>query len=228
MDVLSVLRACGRRWYVALVVVGGGLVFGMLQYQRALPVFTMSAQMIVLSNPTQSARSAGVRVNSNPYAGQLAIAADAVSRTATSRGALAGLRAQGYKSTFATSVSQQGVIISITATDTKLKGLPASLAAFGREVKNQFQTLQLVAGAPRDQFLQLQMLGSPDGPVVAYPKRARALATIIVGAAVLAGLAALAVDGSVLSLRASRRNRLIASQRAGLRSHAEPTLSTRP
>ena len=210
MDVLSVLRACARRWYIFLLIAGVGSGYGVLQYERALPIYTMTTQLVVLNSSGQSSRSPSDRVGSNPYAAQLPVAAAALAGTATSDGALLSVRALGFSATFAASAEQQGSIISVIAKDSQAKTLPKELAAFLTEAKDQFRQLQLRAGASSDQLLQVQELGSPDSPSASYPRRSRTLGGIVLGSGILAGLFSLTVDVALLARQAHRRRRRVA------------------
>ena len=207
MDVLSVLRASVRRGYVFLLIVGAGIAFGVFKYQRAVPVYTMTTQLIVLSSPTEIARTyaPGAKISSNPYAAQLPSAATAAAGTMTSFDALAAVRAQGVTATFIAATEPQGIIILVTATDGDYRTLPLAVTAFVNEAKVQFKELQLRAGAPAEHMLQLQPLASPGGPLAGFPRRSRTLGAIILGSIVLAGLGAVTVDVALLSFRARRQ-----------------------
>ena len=207
MDVLSVLRACARRWYIFIIVAGVGLGYGVRRYERALPTYTMTTQLVVLNSSGQMSRTLNEGVGSNPYAAQLPVAAAALAGTATSAGTLSAVRAHGFSATFLASAEQQGSIISITAKDNQSEALPPALAAFLTEAKDQFRQLQIKAGAPMDQLLQVQALGSPDGPFGSYPRRSRTLGGIVLGSSVLAGIAALAADAALLALQARGQRR---------------------
>lgn len=213
MDVLSVLRACARRWYVFLLVAGVGLTSGIVRYEHARPVYSITTQLVVLNSSGQSLRSSSHRVGSNPYAAQLPVAAAAFAGTATSDGAITSVQARGFSAKFTASAEQQGSIISVTARDSQFKTLPEALLAFLAEAKDQFRQLQLRAGADPDQLLQVQALGSPDAPSASYPLRSRTLGAIVLGSAVLAGLASLAVDVALLAAKGRRRKRRDALRR---------------
>ena len=196
MDVLSTFQACVRRWYVVLPVLALGILFAGIKFEQASPVYQLSTKLIVLTGGTvvTSGNAPTSAVATNPYATQLSTAAEAATVSSLSPEALSAISSAGPVAAFAAALEQQAPIIDVTASSLDQRTVSKALANFVTEAGKQFRQLQLRAGSPPQQLLQLQTLSSPGLPAVSYPRRSRTLGIIVLASLVLAAAVGLALD----------------------------------
>ena len=203
MDVVTTFQACLRRWYVVLPVLALGMFFALVKFQQASPVYELSTRLIVLSGGTvvTSSNASSSAVATNPYASQISTAAEAATVSSLSPEALRAVAAAGPTAALSATAEQQSPIIDLTASSRDASTVRTALTNFILVVGRQFTQLQLRAGSPPQQLLQLQTLSAPGAAIVSYPKRSRTLGTITLGSFVFSALAGLAVDGIMRSRR---------------------------
>ena len=197
MDVVTTFQACLRRWYVVIPVLVLGILFAVVKFQQAAPVYELSTKLIVLGGGTvvNSSNASSSALATNPYASQISTAAEAATASSLSPGALQAVAAAGPTAAFSAISEQQSPIIDLTASSRDASTVRTALANFVLVAGRQFTQLQLRAGSPPQQLLQLQTLSAPGEATVSYPKRSRTLGTITLGSLVSAALAGLALDG---------------------------------
>ena len=213
VDVLSTLQVCLRRWYVVVPLLAFGIVFAVLKFEQASPVYQLSTKLIVLSGGTvvTSSNASSSALATNPYASQISTAAEAATVSSLSPEALRAVASRGPSAAFGAAAEQSSPIIDITASSPERGTLSAALANFVLEAGKQFRELQLRAGSPPQQLLQLQSLSSPGAPAVSYPRRSRTLGTMVLGSLVLAAIAGVALDAALGRRHRPRRVRWVAS-----------------
>lgn len=190
MDVLALVRASFRHWLVVIplmvIAVGGAL----LNYQFAAPSYVLKTQLIVLSSGAlvSSSDAPASSVAVNPYGSQITAAAQAAALGSTTPSALALVARRGPSASFTVAVEQQLPIIDVTASSAHPATLGPALRNFIEVARSQFERLQVGAGAPPQQFLQLLPLTDDAGaPQPVYNHRGRTL-LLLAGAGVLVAL----------------------------------------
>ena len=197
MDVLALLRASFRHWSVVVplmvLAIGGAL----LNYQVAVPSYVLRTQLIVLNSgsvvSSSDAPSSAVAVN--PYGSQITAAAQAAALGSTTPSALALVARRGPSAAFTATVEQQLPIIDVVATSSHPAILSKALGNFIDVARTQFERLQVGAGAPPQQFLQLLPLTDDAGaPKPVYNHRGRTLLLLAGGGVLIALLVGLGLD----------------------------------
>lgn len=210
MDLLGVLRACVRRWYVFLPIVVLTAWLGRDQYRQAQPEYT-SAATVVIAPSTELLYNRGRQtetgiVITSPFnggegprvlAGLLARALN----TSTVRDQL--LPAGGAAVTAARNVEEDPTLVTIQVVAATAEAETTALEAVRQGADGVLAQIQYDAGTPEGQLYVAVSGGPVDPPLVAYPDRVRGV--VAIG---LAGLL-LAVVLSVVaqSLMADRRRR---------------------
>ena len=197
MDVVTTFQACLRRWYVVMPVLALGIIFAFVKFQQATPVYELSTKLIVLSGGTvvTSSNASASALATNPYASQITTAAEAAAVSSLSPDALQAVAAAGPTAAFGATSEQQSPIIDLVANSQDPSTVRSALNNFVLEACRQFKQLQLRAGSPPQQLLQLQTLSAPGSTKVSYPKRSRTLGTMVLGSLVFAALTGVALDG---------------------------------
>lgn len=220
MDVVTTFQACLRRWYVVVPVLALGLFFAVVKFQQAAPVYELSTKLIVLGGGTviTSSNASSSALATNPYASQISTAAEAATVSSLSPEALRAVAAAGPTASFGATSEQQSPIIDLAASSRDASTVRTALTNFVLVAGRQFTQLQLRAGSPPQQLLQLQTLSAPGAATVSYPKRSRTLGSIVLGSLVFAALVGLALDGVIG--RRQRRTRRVVPRRPALDSEA--------
>ena len=208
MDVVTTFQACLRRWYAVIPVLALGIFFAVVKFQQAAPVYELSTKLIVLGGGTvvTSSNASSSALATNPYASQISTAAEAATVSSLSPEALRAVAAAGPTAAFGATSEQQSPIIDLVASSQDATTVRQALTNFVLVTGRQFTQLQLRAGSPPQQLLQLQTLSAPGAATVSYPKRSRTLGTITLGSLAFAVLAGLALDG-VMRRRRRRTSR---------------------
>ena len=210
MDLIGVLRACLRRWYVFLPIIVLTAWLGRDQYQQAEPQYTATATVVIAPSAelvyNRGRQTDTGLVVTSPFnggdgprvlAGLLARALN----TSTVRQRL--LPAGGAVLTATRNVEEDSTVVNLqvvaadAATDAK------ALEAVRAGANDVLAKIQYDAGTPEGQLYNAVDGGPVDPPLVAYPDRVRGV--VAIG---LAGVL-LAVVLSVLaqSLMAGRRRK---------------------
>ena len=210
MDLIGVLRACVRRWYVFLPIIVLTAWLGRDQYQKAEPQYTATATVVIAPSAElvyNRGRQAdtGLVVTSpfNGGDGPRVLAGLLARALNTSTVRLQLLPAGGAVVTAARNVEEDSTVVNLqvvaadAATDAK------ALETVRGGANDVLAKIQYDAGAPEGQLYNAVNGGPVDPPLVAYPDRVRGVVAIA-----LAGVL-LAVVLSVLaqSLMAGRRRR---------------------
>ena len=210
MDLLGVMRACLRRWYVFLPIVLLTAWLARDQYQQARPQYTSVASVVIAPSSelvyNRGRQTETGLVVTSPFnggdgprvlAGLLARALN----TTTIRQQL--LPAGGVALTADRNVEEDVTVVNLQVVAADAKTAAASLEAVRAGANGVLSEIQLGAGTPEGQLFNAVSGGPVDPPLVAYPDRVRGVVAIA-----LAGLL-LAVVLSVVaqSLMAGRRKR---------------------
>ncbi len=185
MDLLGVLRACVRRWYVFLPVMALTAWLCSQQYQQAVPQYTSAASMVIAPSPEltyNKGRQADTgRLVTSPFAGgegprvltgQLARALN----TSTVQSTL--VPEGGAVITASREVEEDATVVQIMVVSDDLEKDVTAMAAVRQGVDGVLRNLQLDAGA-QDWELYTAVSGGPvDPPMVAYPSRVRGVVAI--------------------------------------------------
>ena len=210
MDLLGVMRACLRRWYVFLPIVLLTAWLARDQYQQAQPQYTATAS-VVIAPSTELVYNRGRQtetglVVTTPFNGSEGprVLAGLLARalnTATVRQQL--LPAGGAALTATRNVQEDSTVVNLQVVAADATTDAAALEAVRAGANDVMARIQYDAGAPEGQLYSAVSGGPVDPPLVAYPDRVRGVVAIA-----LAGLL-LAVVLSVVaqSLLAGRRRR---------------------
>lgn len=210
MDLLGVLRACLRRWYVFLPIIVLTAWLGRDQYRQAEPQYTSTATVVIapsaelVYNRGRQAES-GLVVTSpfNGGEGPRVLAGLTVRalNTGTVRQQL--LPDGGAALSASRDVQQDATVVNIQVVAADAETGVAAVQAVLAGVNDVVARVQYDAGAPEGQLYNAVPGGPVDPPLVAYPDRVRGVVAIA-----LAGVL-LSVVLSVLaqSLMAGRRRK---------------------
>lgn len=208
MDLLGVLRACVRRWWVFLPVVGLTAWLCWQQFQQARPEYTSTAAVVVAPSP-DLVISRGRQANDGPPVitpfnggeGPRVLAGLLVSALNTSTVRQQLLPAGGAALLASRDVQQDATVVNLQVVAEDAGSDAAALAAVRAGVNDVVHQVQLQAGAPQDQLYDAVPGGPVDPPLVAYPDRVRGVVAIA-----LAGmLAAVVLSVLAQSLLRGRR-----------------------
>lgn len=193
MDLLGVLRACLRRWYVFLPIVVLTAWLARDQYQQAKPQYTATASVVIAPSSelvyNRGRQTDTGLVVTSPFNGGdgprvlAGLLARALNTTTVRQQLLptggAALTASRNVQEDATVVNLQ-VVTADAATDAK------SLEAVRAGVNDVLAKLQYDAGAPEGQLYNAVSGGPVDPPLVAYPDRVRGVVAIALAGLLLA------------------------------------------
>lgn len=210
MDLLGVLRACVRRWYVFLPIVLLTAWLGRDQYQQAQPEYTSTAT-VVIAPSTELVYNRGRQTDTglvvtSPFNGSEGprVLAGLLARalnTATVREQL--LPAGGAAVTATRDVQEDSTVVTLQVVAGSAQADAVALDAVRQGADGVLAQIQYDAGAPEGQLYSAVSGGPVDPPLVAYPDRVRGV--VAIG---LAGvLVAVVLSVVAQSLMAGRRRK---------------------
>lgn len=216
MDLLGVMRACLRRWYVFLPVLGLTVWFCLQQYRAAAPQYTSTAAFAVVPSSdlliARGQQNSGDALITNPYNGgtaqaTLAALLTAALNTASVRDEL--LPRGGVAVTAQRNPEVDPTLVSVSLVSEDPRAAADAVAALQAGTNGVLAGLQTSVGAPPSQLFAAVPGGPVDPPLEDYPDRVRAVVAF--------GLAGtlLAVVLSVLAQSSMRGRRRHEDRRAG-------------
>jgi hypothetical protein len=227
VDVVAALKACLRRFYVFLPILALGVYGGVHEASTAKPTYQSTLQILALPTATykQPDLKAGLTQHVNPFnlAGNPLVTA-AASVTATLNSST--VQREVYQASgggYSATLDTRNPLVNVTASAATLSRTRAVLQAVVTTAQSRFRQLQIDAGSPPEQLLQLITLTGPDeGAVTAsYPGRSKTVVGFVLGGLVAAMLAATTLD----ALLARRRRRRTGDPRVAT-FDAEPPVHT--
>lgn len=206
MDLSTVARACLRRFYVVLVVVGLAGYAAAVFYRDAQPAYSVSASVVVVPSASLTAiRAAGPSANPfNATSGPTTLA------TLTA----ASLNTAVVQSTFmpdgaglvAGWDSESGQLVTLTSSGGSVSAAQAAIEAAIGQTGPVLERIQVDAGTPVDQ-LYVASQGAPvDLPRQTYPDRLRTVVATVLAGVLVAVVLAVVLDSILLRRRASRHS----------------------
>lgn len=185
MDLLGVLRACVRRWYVFLPVLAVTLWFCAQQYQQAVPTYTSNASVVIAPSAAltyNKGRQAETgRLITSPFGGGEGprVLTGLLARALNTEVEQAQLLPEGGATiSAAREVEEDATVVQLQVVSEDLERDVAAMAAVRQGVDGVLRDIQLDAGA-QDWELYTAVSGGPvDPPLVAYPSRVRGVVAI--------------------------------------------------
>lgn len=229
MDLLGVLRACVRRWYVFLPIIVLTAWLGRDQYRQAQPEYTSTAT-VVIAPSTELVYNRGRQTDTglvvtSPFNGSegprvlAGLLARALS-TATVREQL--LPAGGAAVTATRNVQEDSTVVTLQVVAGSAEADAVALEAVRQGADGVLAQIQYDAGAPEGQLYNAVSGGPVDPPLVAYPDRVRGV--VAIG---LAGvLVAVVLSVVAQSLMTGRRKK--SAQTKAAKAPREPKPSKAP
>ncbi len=185
MDLLGVLRACVRRWWVFLPVVGLTAWLCWQQYQDAEPEYTATASVVVAPSPDlvisrgrQAENGPPVTTPFNGGEGPRVLSGLLVRalNTAVVREQL--LPAGGAALVASRDVQEDATVVDLQVVAQDAASDVEALAAVRAGVNDVVHQVQLEAGAQQGQLYDAVSGGPVDPPLVTYPDRVRGVVAI--------------------------------------------------
>ena len=233
MDLLGVMRACLRRWYVFLPIVLLTAWLARDQYQQAQPQYTATAS-VVIAPSTELVYNRGRQTDTGlvvttPFNGSEGprVLAGLLARalnTATVRQQL--LPAGGAALTATRNVQEDSTVVNLQVVAADARTDAAALEAVRAGADDVLARIQYDAGAPEGQLYSAVSGGPVDPPLVAYPDRVRGVVAIAL-AGVLFAVVLSVVAQSLLSGR-RRRDRAPKPAKAAKQARTARTKTAQP
>jgi len=212
MDLLDILRACLKRWYVFVPVVGLTAWLAAGQYLAAQPQYTATTSALVVPSRdlivARGAQGMGGAPVTTPFNGgggatSLAGMLTAALSTSTVRQEL--LPGGGVLLTPVRNPTSDTELVSVTVTANSEARATKAVEVLGTGINQVLANLQLAAGAPEGQLYVAAPGGPSDPPTVSYPDRLRG----VVGVSLAGVLAAVVLSILVQALaRGGAQNRV--------------------
>jgi hypothetical protein len=193
VDLLGVLRACVRRWYVFLPLVGLTAWLCWQQYRDSAPQYTATASFIVAPSTdlivSRGQQAEGLVLITTPFvagnaAGSLAGLLTNALNTVTVRERLLPSGGVALAAVRDPEVDDTLVTVSIVATDPG--AADEALPAVQGGVNGVLSDIQTAAGAPSTQLFAAFPGGPVDPPVEDYPDRLRSVVAIALAGTLVA------------------------------------------
>lgn len=203
MDLLDILRACLKRWYVFVPVVALTAWLAAGQYLAAQPQYTATTSALVVPSRdlivARGAQGMGGAPVTTPFNGgggatSLAGMLSAALSTSTVRQEL--LPGGGVLLTPVRNPTSDTELVSVTVTANSEARATKAVEVLGTGINQVLANLQLAAGAPEGQLYVAAPGGPSDPPTVSYPDRLRG----VVGVSLAGVLAAVVLSILVQAL----------------------------
>ncbi|MCU1441887.1 MAG: hypothetical protein JWQ59_37 [Cryobacterium sp.] len=203
MDLVEILRAAGRRWYVLVagILVTLGLALIVL---RLVPVAYEVKSSILLLPPNSAVTATG-----NPFLslGGLEIVSGVLAKSLTDSETVEGIVPPGSRAeyTVAEDVSVSGSVLEIAVSDDSARGAFAILNAVVDVASTRLEQLQDAVNASRESQVRLMVITNNNTAELNIAPLARALIVVVAAALVLTFLLAVSID-ALARRRAARNN----------------------
>ena len=185
MNIVSVLAAVARRWYVAVVILGL-TAYGTIQlWDRSVPEYTSSSVVSVVATGTylQAQQSQDPTViSANPYGNGAATVASLLADRIANGNVTLPADARGAALTVVPSLLRAESFFTVTSTAPTPEAALGAIQAVEQQAPALLADFQQRAGTPADQLYSAILSRPPSTPDGSYPSRSR----VVVGAA-LAG-----------------------------------------
>ena len=201
MDLLTLAKIMLRRWYVVipvglLSVIAAGATFASIQ-----PSYQATGSVLLLNPPSQVDPESG---RSNPYVGNLAVAANVVTAVLNTRASRLEFRSEGNAGEYTLGTDPASPIVVVTTIAETAESARETTSAVMTAIDDVLAQRQQDLGAPRSIFVTTQVVTPPSEAVALNGSRIRAsLAILALGFALTMG-ATFAVEG-VIRQRARRQ-----------------------
>jgi hypothetical protein len=213
VDLLGVIRACLRRWYVFFPVVGLTVWLCLQQYRAAVPQYTSTTSFVVVPSveliAARGQQSAGEVLITTPF-----VAGNATSTLAgllTSALNTATVRAQllpegGVALAATRDTELDDTLVTVTLVSSDADAVTAAVAAVQAGTNGVLTGLQTGVGAPPTQLYAAVPGGPVDPPLEDYPDRIRAVVALGLAGTLLAVVLSVLAQ-SLLRGRRKRKDR---------------------
>ncbi len=213
MDLLGVLRACVRRWYVFLPVMALTFWLCAKQYQQAVPQYTSSASVVIAPSAeltyNKGRQAETGRLITSPFGGSEGprVLTGLLARALNTEVEQATLLPEGDAIVTASrEVEEDATVVQLQVVSEDLEGNIEAMNAVRQGVDGVLRDVQLDAGA-QDWELYTAVSGGPvDPPLVAYPSRVRGVVAIGLAGTLVAVVLSV-VAQSLMGGRRSRKDR---------------------
>ncbi len=219
MDLLGVIRACLRRWYVFLPLIGLTIWLCVQQYRAAAPEYTASTSFVVVPSTelivSRAQQSEGLVFVITPFNGgtgasTLAVMLTGALNTTTVRDQL--LPGGGVDLTAVRDPEVDPALVTATVVATDRVIAAEAITAMQQGTNGVLTDLQLATGAPIDQLYAAAPGGPVDPPVEDYPDRLRAVVAIGLAGTLVAVVLSVLAQSLMRSRRQRRERRAQAEQ----------------
>ncbi len=224
MDLLGVIRACARRWYVFLPIMGLTVWLCREQYRAAAPQYTSTATFVVVPSTelivARGQQNAGEVLVTTPFNGgtgpaTLAGLLETALNTATVRSQL--LPGGGVALTAERDPEVDDTRVTVTLIAPTTAGADAAVGAVLGGVNGVLTGLQTGVGAPATQLYAAVPGGPVDPPLENYPDRLRAVVALGLAGTLLAVVLSVLAQ-SVMRGRRKRKDHGAAPSRGAMAS----------
>jgi hypothetical protein len=222
VDLLEVVRAAGRRWYVLVagLILTGGLVIAVLRF---IPLTYDVQSSVLLLPPRQTASVNGpVTDGGNPFLnlGGLDVVAGVLSKSVTDSASVESIVPKGSHAEYTVEPdpSVSGSVIAVTASDRSPAGAFKTLDSVLALTTSRLKALQEEVNATGGSQVRLMVITDN---TVAQPNTAalvRTLIVVIAAGLVITALLAISIDALV------RRRKTRKAARRAAREAAEPAI----
>ena len=208
MDVFTLVRACGRRWYVFLPLIILTAVAALLQAQSVKPVYGEARHLLVVAPAGRSVSTKPTTsIVVNPLgSSDTALAALVQRLNSADVSVLIPVKtaSAGY---VATSTQGNVALLSLQSKGGSAAEATEILTVLQAQATRQLAYVQARVGAPRSQFFRLVLLSSDGAPAATYPSRTKSTVIVALAGFLASVLIAELVDVLMLRRRERRRER---------------------
>lgn len=223
MNISGVLAAIGRRWYLALVVIGVTIYVAMGLWDAAVPEYHSSVTVSVVRSPGLVAAQQSqdpLLVLTNPYSSETTLAS-LLADTVSFGGIALPATAKDTVLEVGTNAIRPESFFAIDARGPSAEAVLAAMQAVQDQTPTVIADVQQRAGATPDQLYTAVLSRDPTTPDASYPSRARAVLGVGLAGALVTALLCVLLDGAVRASRAARaRRRRTAADRTVADGHA--------
>ena len=207
MDLSAVTRACLRRWYVVLVVVGLAAVGCLRLYTQAEPQYSVTASVVVVPSPeliaARNPTSATLGNTQTPFGNGGATLAKVLADTLNSVRGRAALLPAGT-GLAAGWDPETSTLVTLTASGTSADSARAAMTNVLSGASGVLADVQVAAGTPQNQLYVATTGTAPDFPVQSFPDRLRSVVATALAGLVVAVVLAVVLDSLLLRRRPVR------------------------
>jgi hypothetical protein len=198
MDVLTTLRVCVRRWYVALPILIIGILGAVGYAASQKPTWSVTQQLLVTAPSSTNGIKPGSTSAVNPFgSGPNAqhLAASGMASALQSQTTKDQIRSIGRGANYTAKVDKVAPTVDVTVTGPTRHAVAARLQALTYAAQVDLFNIQQRAGAPVKQFLQVvpSIQGAPT-PAEVPPSRTKGTVAILLLTLLVAAFASIAAE----------------------------------